>query len=577
MSPGTPQGPPGPEGINFISSGNFSHRDGFVIRKPGVYVFKEDLTLNPSKNCVPGILIDADNVVLDLSDFTLFQDLSSTTVNNAGIFIRAHKNVTVQNGHIKGFSSIGIWVDAGTQNLLIDDMDIGDMVIRYDSTLASPNMTSPCFHAMQDGFAGGTYFAGGIVLGGLVPNLPGVFAGQPDIAVVDTRIRGCSITNISATNGPFTFLGGQVYVSAIVGAGIDRIQVTKNTITTISSLNLTARGISFSSVNHAVIGSNYVADITHATGSSGITCSPGTHCDIVDNRVIGVVQNPPSPGQVGRGTAGIGATSGNYILVARNYIAGIGVNIGTVGAPPTLNADVVDSVGVSLRGSNNSVAENNVVEDMFITGGGFTAAYLSVGDPAISSSGLVTPGGFNNVFRNNKAVGMVATPATGITPIPPAEGYGFYIDTIPPAAGVPFSVPSCIVIEDNVVENANTNGLYCNNAQMCTAKRNTIQCDGVTGILVANTIVAAGSTQGNIFERNQVYNHSGIGINDTTFTLGSVSPNIYFGNNAAKNQASNYSANIDAPASGIQVIHWVQSTGMQPPPNITRASNLSID
>ena len=238
------------------------------------------------------------------------------------------------------------------------------------------------------GFAGGTYFAGGIVLGGLVPNLPGVFAGQPDIPVVDARIRGCSITNISATNGPFTFLGGQVYVSAIVGAGVDRIQVTKNTITTISSLNLTARGISFSSVNHAVIGSNYVADITHATGSSGITCSPGTDCDM-DNRVIGVVQNPPSPGQVGRGTAGIGATSGNYILVARNYIAGIGVNIGTVGAPPTLNADVVDSVGVSLRGSNNSVVENNVVEDMFITGGGFTAAYLSVGDPAISSSGLV--------------------------------------------------------------------------------------------------------------------------------------------------------------------------------------------
>ena len=83
-----------------------------TISTAGVY------TISDINNCC--VVIDADNVTLDLKDYTLNCSIGPAIIINSG-----YKNITIKNGSIKGDNiNDGIFINEGCELIVISDIDV---------------------------------------------------------------------------------------------------------------------------------------------------------------------------------------------------------------------------------------------------------------------------------------------------------------------------------------------------------------------------------------------------------------------------------------------------------------------
>lgn len=105
---------------------------GFVIDTPGTYLITENVNLNPPVNkaqlASTAITIACDNVILDLNCYAVQQE--SDIFSGIGIKIASPgnmvlNNITIKNGVVGNFTSVGIYAH-GVHNLLLQDLVVSN-------------------------------------------------------------------------------------------------------------------------------------------------------------------------------------------------------------------------------------------------------------------------------------------------------------------------------------------------------------------------------------------------------------------------------------------------------------------
>jgi hypothetical protein len=123
----------------------------FTITKPGIYCLKKNLviTIGPGPAYLAGAIeIEADNVTVDLNDFSLLNKLAGPGNHMNGVVAFHRKNVTVRNGHIEGFSNAvllgGLFAQRSTvENIRANASNYrGMFVVGADSVIRNNHVTN---------------------------------------------------------------------------------------------------------------------------------------------------------------------------------------------------------------------------------------------------------------------------------------------------------------------------------------------------------------------------------------------------------------------------------------------------
>jgi hypothetical protein len=106
----------------WIEKQDFDNHKTYVIKCPGTYKLKENISFSPKCKKDSAIVIESCDVVLDLNGKQLKQSKHSRKTQNTGIVVKSgHKNVTILGnyGMIKNFSQRGIYVEGGNDYVTI--------------------------------------------------------------------------------------------------------------------------------------------------------------------------------------------------------------------------------------------------------------------------------------------------------------------------------------------------------------------------------------------------------------------------------------------------------------------------
>jgi hypothetical protein len=191
----------------------------FAITQPGHYCLVRDL--RPTVAAPFAISIEADSVWLDLNNFVL--DGSAARIST-GISSEFHKDITVRNGRVHGFSRAGVVLDgdSGSNNLTVDGIQtdsikqfgiwvrggtglvVRNNVVTNTGGTPSPNLTGCC--------AGIAVVGSGTVMNNDVIN---IFTAFPQ-----SQGPGTGINLGGAVGGPYTLLAVGNRVTKSTGAGI---------------------------------------------------------------------------------------------------------------------------------------------------------------------------------------------------------------------------------------------------------------------------------------------------------------------------------------------------------------------
>jgi hypothetical protein len=118
----------------FRAIGGVALVETFSITKSGSYQFVQDIKYTGRSDRVVtveggacSIFINADDVVIDLGNFTLYDNTGATTTGSTGKGIdiaSGKKNIVIKNGNIIGYPDTGIYVREGVDNLRIQNVTI---------------------------------------------------------------------------------------------------------------------------------------------------------------------------------------------------------------------------------------------------------------------------------------------------------------------------------------------------------------------------------------------------------------------------------------------------------------------
>jgi parallel beta-helix repeat protein len=183
----------------------------YGITRQGHYCFDRNLS-------APGVLTEAavyiysDYVVLDLNAFKLGRGTPPAGNElTAGVFVGAnHKNVTIRNGNIRGFS-FGIYAEGGNDNLVIENnlidgstrrgitlSDVGSAVIRDNRLTNTGADTFNVFTRIGIYVDGGFVSASGNVVGNVFS--PIVDVSGMDL-LTDTAVADHNIVTLGSAVG----------------------------------------------------------------------------------------------------------------------------------------------------------------------------------------------------------------------------------------------------------------------------------------------------------------------------------------------------------------------------------------
>ncbi len=109
--------------VTFISPDQISS-GGFTISSPGLYVLTDDVVYSIASGTA--ITITANNVTLDLNGKTI---IASNGADRGFFLSGARSNVSIRNGALNGFDSVGIRVDTGANYIELRDLKIADNAV----------------------------------------------------------------------------------------------------------------------------------------------------------------------------------------------------------------------------------------------------------------------------------------------------------------------------------------------------------------------------------------------------------------------------------------------------------------
>jgi hypothetical protein len=111
------------EKANFVHERKRCHKT-YVIRCPGTYTLKENISFRSNGTDIAAILIDSSDVILNLNGKVLRQSSRDKNPRFNGIIVKTgHHNVTILGsyGSIQNFSQRGIYVEGGNDYITIGD------------------------------------------------------------------------------------------------------------------------------------------------------------------------------------------------------------------------------------------------------------------------------------------------------------------------------------------------------------------------------------------------------------------------------------------------------------------------
>lgn len=118
---------------DFAKAGDTTLIETFTITNPGTYTLVQDIGYQGRNNATGhgqscAIFINSNDVVLDLSGFTLYNNSgASLTSLQSGIVVQKGKhNISIKNGNISGFQDTGIFVIRECNNIRIKDITISN-------------------------------------------------------------------------------------------------------------------------------------------------------------------------------------------------------------------------------------------------------------------------------------------------------------------------------------------------------------------------------------------------------------------------------------------------------------------
>ena len=158
----------------------------FTITKSGTYTFDKNLTL--SGNSLYAITINASNVLIDLSGFTL----KNGTGTNGGILTTtATTNVTIQDGTISGFTT-GVGLQGSQQ--LVQNLRLFNNGNGVEGSSSNFSTIQDCFIVGQ-----GSTIGNGVVL-------PSCFG----TVVKDNQIASANVGCATVSSGGNSFIANQI-------------------------------------------------------------------------------------------------------------------------------------------------------------------------------------------------------------------------------------------------------------------------------------------------------------------------------------------------------------------------------
>lgn len=96
-----------------------------ILSVPGVYVFGSDIVDSTTLSNGALVSITSSNIILDLSEHSVFQEYLPSSTTTVGIEIAAGLyNITIQNGTVGPIAGIGIYIGDGCGNITIQDVSI---------------------------------------------------------------------------------------------------------------------------------------------------------------------------------------------------------------------------------------------------------------------------------------------------------------------------------------------------------------------------------------------------------------------------------------------------------------------
>lgn len=129
-----------------------------LINAPGNYTLIDDLVIPANQN---GIIIDADNVILELNSRSISGLMNSL---NAILIINNHTNITIRNGIIRNMGGNGIFVNSRIQGLVISNIRLANNNGNGISVASGRNcIVQDCF-AINNRLNGIAFFNSGTII-----------------------------------------------------------------------------------------------------------------------------------------------------------------------------------------------------------------------------------------------------------------------------------------------------------------------------------------------------------------------------------------------------------------------------
>ncbi len=327
---------------------------GLVITQSGVYCLAEDVVFAPKADCIAGITIDADNVVLNLNQHELSSPLvGNLHVHNVGIRVAPnHKDVTIQNGTVRNIGAVGIRVEGGCKVLNLLDLTVKYCGGRGELPLANPNASK------------NTFVSGGISINGAISTptycvYPTVYSNKDRVSNVLVRNVQCyeNTGDQRSANLADTLVAG-LSCAVLRNLTIDKCISNDNSHpgTRKAGNAGTGRGIGLSDIANLVITECITNGNNGALASAGTSVTSTNGGDISNCYADGNFSGPGPDNSPTSAAAGFESSDSGAVVwrncIAKNTFTIAKVNIAT----PVVNG--AHACGFVTQRSNNVLVEN---------------------------------------------------------------------------------------------------------------------------------------------------------------------------------------------------------------------------
>jgi hypothetical protein len=396
----------------------------------GNYALSDCIALGAATS-TDNILIDADNVVLDLSGHTI-NGASNTTAT--GIRINGKNNVTIRNGHITGTTASSIDIDASSNNIRIENMTItnpanGIDAITIDTagygvwlkniTIVNDSNTTgqgivvstTCQGFTLDGFKIAGIDGSGKCAINLAANADGIIIKNGTI----TDIAGGTTSHGIKLTGNHGVVIENVEMTNVTGDGINGL-TNANLDVIMRNINITGptlSGIDFDAASNGLIFENITVTNPGTTGITVSGASEGVVMRNIDINNFGTAGASVGlfieDGSLGAVIDGVRVNGGQGVGIQTGAVVGLSINNFMISDPTTLGIDV-NGAALNVRLTNGTIASTTTGINVANTVNNYHIENVNISNS--SANGITFGTGAQGVTLKNCHISVTGT--TGI-------------------------------------------------------------------------------------------------------------------------------------------------------------------